>query len=85
MSTIEFGYLVSNPGGQVRWGGGAGRHRGPHALQEACGQTWWGRVVLVPSLLMGLWGGFPPQEYAQSRFQFYFQQKGQLSSLHPSS
>ena len=24
-------------------------------------------------------------EYAQSRFQFYFQQKGQLTSFHPSS
>lgn len=81
MSTIEFGYLVSNPDGRVRWGrGGAGVWCAP-------GQLWadWGLWVLAPNLLTSVWGGFPPQEYAQSRFQFYFQQKGQLTSFHPPS
>ncbi|XP_052496039.1 choline/ethanolamine kinase isoform X1 [Budorcas taxicolor] len=52
------------------------------------------RYALASHFFWGLWSilqasmstiEFGYLEYAQSRFQFYFQQKGQLTSLHPSS
>ncbi|XP_004470401.1 choline/ethanolamine kinase isoform X4 [Dasypus novemcinctus] len=52
------------------------------------------RYALASHFFWGLWSilqasmstiEFGYLEYAQSRFQFYFQQKGQLTHLHPSS
>ncbi|KAM9072611.1 choline/ethanolamine kinase isoform 1-T1 [Megaptera novaeangliae] len=52
------------------------------------------RYALASHFFWGLWSilqasmstiEFGYLEYAQSRFQFYFQQKGQLTSFHPSS
>ncbi|XP_023365041.1 choline/ethanolamine kinase isoform X1 [Otolemur garnettii] len=52
------------------------------------------RYALASHFFWGLWSilqasmstiEFGYMEYAQSRFQFYFQQKGQLTSFHPSS
>ncbi|XP_041610915.1 choline/ethanolamine kinase isoform X1 [Vulpes vulpes] len=52
------------------------------------------RYALASHFFWGLWSilqasmstiEFGYLEYAQSRFQFYFQQKGQLSGFHPSS
>lgn len=61
MSTIEFGYLVSNPGGQF---GGGGRVTG--ASGPASGQPWeavgrWGLWELLPGLLTSVWGGLLPR------------------------
>ncbi|XP_044796622.1 choline/ethanolamine kinase isoform X2 [Bubalus kerabau] len=52
------------------------------------------RYALASHFFWGLWSilqasmstiEFGYLEYAQSRFQFYFQQKGQMTSFHPSS
>ena len=87
MSTIEFGYLVSNRGGEVGGGGRAAGASGPPGALGSPGMLWahWGAVGARPRPAHQYVGWSPPQEYAQSRFQLYFQQKGQLTSLHPQS
>lgn len=53
------------------------------AALGGCGEM--GAVGTPPRPAHRCVGGSPPQEYAQSRFQLYFQQKGQLTSLQPPS